>query len=1047
MKGKHWKKLSILVSLLIIVAFALTGCGGNDGAQGPAGANGANGAPGSNTGTLTGTVNGPSGTGLAGVKVSNNITADTATTDSTGKFSLSLPLGTYTLTFTLNGYTTATAAANVVSAGNSSSVSVVTLSQSASGQPSVVVTTDSNEVGFGKTMNLKATVTPGSNGGTVTKYVWSIIPPAAGSDQGLGSIVVGADPTTAVVTTPVMHDPVTFRGSYDGTVTTIGGHIYQTFPSDSMPTTDLLGNPAPAGTIVPADGNFVASSWDNVNNAYYDNRFGVLPVTADTRGTISPKLVVTDSLGGTVTATMPAAALYAAGVATGVKDVALFQPVYVISGHAGPYAWTLTAPAGSKAALSSATAQNPFFVPDVKGAYTVKEGANTMVIYAGTYVGVIANGSSAAAYTTKTFNLNNPDDADKSGMWYDTTVTAYWPAGATSATYKNWPVVVPDSACTTCHSNNVVVNGLTAPDKFTPWALTAHATFFARGIDGITGNSGSCLTCHTVGYDVSKIAANGGFDDVAAANNWIYPANRVSGNWGSLFTTASTQAVARLSNIQCENCHGPQDTGSASAHISGLAGGTSGAVGGTRVTYSSEDCAVCHASGTGHHNYSEWLASKNPGLPGPLVTITAAGSTVGTTTTFSVATVAGNAGSGHSKIAQLDITGQSGHAQSTSTSCSRCHTAEGFAAYAKQLMQYKSQSQVPSTSGQLQNAYVPLSVKADNVTVVWTKDNAHSQTCNACHDPHDDSNPNQLRLYDSIPMTIVGAGVTGMGKGAICMACHNSRNGVACDAAHAPGPNGVCLTGSVQSGPTFLHEDEDAVAKTYLDTPHDNTQAEVLLGRDAFFMAGTLPMLSKHANVKDSCVGCHMTLNPAMHLSHGAPAGSGHQFYINDGDRPDLCANCHGTGTGDKVTGQGVVANVQNQFAQLAAAMGPAMMAQLPAGTIYVGSTHVAVPVASVATVTFDNTASTPSLLTKGGGSTFYFYNAAGTLISSGGLTAITSDAAGLVPVFGPNSKFKKAVWNYQLIGKDYSYGIHNPTFATTVLDKTTTAIKDPTVH
>jgi hypothetical protein len=987
------KSKSLVLIIMILTALSMMyGCSGDTGAQGPAG---------SNRGTVSGTVMGPDGSGLAGVTVSNNITSDTATTDSTGHFSISLPIGTYTLSFKMNGYNTATAPVTVAAAGASSSVPAVTLSESASGLPSVAMTSDANEVGFGNTVNLTATVTPGSNGGTVASYKWTVVPPSAGSAQGLGHIV-GAG-STAVLTMPLMNDPVNFRGAFDGTVTTIGGQIYQTEPYDYKPTVDLLGNPAPAGTIVPADGNFVAKFVP-------ENRFGVLPLLADTRAAVTPQLVVTDSLGGTVTVRMPATQpLYATGVQPGVKDVAIGEPVYVNSGHDGGSAWTLTKPTGSQAALSSTTDRYPFFVPDVVGAYTLTEGANSMVIYAGNFVGVVANSSSAASYTTKIFDLNNPEDKDKAGMWYDTSNTAYWPNGPTgSTTYTNWPVVVPDSGCTTCHFNNVVVNGLTAPDTFTPWALTAHATFFARGIDGITSNYGSCLTCHTVGYDLSFLANNGGFDDAAAANGFVYPASRVAGNWGKIFANAASAKAGKLSNIQCENCHGPQDTGTQSAHISGLAGGTSGAAGGTRVNFASEVCGVCHASGTGHHNYSEWLRSVNPGQPGPEVTI----NPTPFTPSFTVATVAGVTGHGHSNLNQFDATGYSGHARSTDVSCSRCHTAEGFAAYVDQLSGFDPNSN-PAAAGNLSAS-----------AIVWTKDNVHTQTCTACHDPHDDSNPNQLRVYDSVPMTIVGVGASGLGKGVICILCHNSRNGTKPD------------------GTTFLHEDTDPYAITVFDTPHDNTQGEVLLGRDAFFMTGSIPLLSKHANVKDSCVGCHMTLNPAKHLSHGASAGSGHQFFINDGDRPDLCANCHGSG--DAVTGQGLVAQTQNQFAQLSSTMGPAMLFQLlntnlgiVGGTIYVGSNHTAIAIASITAISFNNTAADPTKLTAAGASSFYFYTGGAAAAASGGLSTITLDAAGTTPVFSTNGIFRKAVWNYQLIGKDYSYGIHNPSFATAVMSNT----------
>src|SRR5208282_764483 len=142
--------------------------------------------------------------------------------------------------------------------------------------------------------------------------------------------------------------------------------------------------------------------------------------------------------------------------------------------------------------------------------------------------------------------------------------------------------------------------------------------------------------------------------------------------------------------------------------------------------------------------------------------------------------------------------------------------------------------------------------------------------------------------------------------------------------------------------------------------------------------------------------------NPQTYLSHGSPAATTHVFYVQDGDRPTLCANCHG-GSGD-VNGQGIVSETQNQMAVLTAALGMAMQSHLPANTtIYVSSSHTAVATANVASVSFFQIPATSAALTASGSATFYFYNSAGTLLASGGLTTITTDAAGTIPLFSTN--------------------------------------------
>ena len=109
------------------------------------------------------------------------------------------------------------------------------------------------------------------------------------------------------------------------------------------------------------------------------------------------------------------------------------------------------------------------------------------------------------------------------------------------------------NTCSFCHSG-----GIQAPDMYHPWTTTAHSMIFSNGITGnIIENgapyySASCLKCHTVGYDTTATASNGGFDDVALATGWTFPTVLTNSNWAAM--PVKLQNVA---NIQCENCHGP----------------------------------------------------------------------------------------------------------------------------------------------------------------------------------------------------------------------------------------------------------------------------------------------------------------------------------------------------------------------------------------------------------------------------------------------------------------------------------------------------------
>lgn len=211
--------------------------------------------------------------------------------------------------------------------------------------------------------------------------------------------------------------------------------------------------------------------------------------------------VITATLGATTTVYLGA---------SGLNNVSIGVPVHlsaVVADAKNPakkFAWTLTAPTGSKSALKDPAAANTEFTPDVVGMYKVDvvpsndagAGALSSVqIHADTYIGVTAGN------------------------------------------------------CKQCH-----------PEKFAEWSKTGHATKFTREIDGGSAPATShyaetCIECHTTGYYPG--AKNGGFADVQAKTGWKFPSlasiqSGTAGNWNAV--PADLKNVA---NIQCEVCHGP----------------------------------------------------------------------------------------------------------------------------------------------------------------------------------------------------------------------------------------------------------------------------------------------------------------------------------------------------------------------------------------------------------------------------------------------------------------------------------------------------------
>jgi hypothetical protein len=265
--------------------------------------------------------------------------------------------------------------------------------------------------------------------------------------------------------------------------------------------------------------------------------------------------------------------------ATGIRDVPVGLPVILHAKTQASYNWALAKPTTSTAALADPTTQSPEFTPDIPGIYTVTvtdlaaSKPVTMTIYAGLWKGVIVGQ-----------DVNGRPTAD--------------------------------SQCIQCHT------AVPDFDKFTPWAQSGHAEIFTQNVNVAGHYSSACFSCHLVGFNTS--ANNNGVDDqsdYAAMMASGLVEHGAAGNWTQILTQFPNSA--RLANIQCENCHGPQDS---QAHYKGD---------GSRTNLSSDICGTCHGEPARHGRYQQWQLS------------------------------------GH---ANFDLAREEG----ANGSCSKCHSAQGF---------------------------------------------------------------------------------------------------------------------------------------------------------------------------------------------------------------------------------------------------------------------------------------------------------------------------------------------------------------------------------
>jgi hypothetical protein len=756
----------------------------------------------------------------------------------------------------------------------------------------------------------------------------------AAATQGVG---YGAVVNVTASATDPNGDPLTYTWS-DGTAPKFAGVTVTKDAADQTKATVQM--PTMANAFLPR-----LDTANNIDIPGYtlEDRFGIVPIVHDVRGRVTVSVTVADGRGQSVTKSV---SIDAASVNTGMPSIPTGTRVYLNAGHDDPNAWVLTAkPAASTAVLENDGTRTPSFVADADGTYTLTEGSNTLTIKAGTFLGALDGSSSGLAANTN---------------------------------------------CTGCH------NGTDAPDQFTPWLQTAHASIFKEGIDGGSGtSSGSCLECHTVGYDLA--AASDGFDDKAASLGWTFPTTRTSGNWEGL-----NAGLKQLANIQCENCHGPQGAN----HMQTT---TAKAFKSPRISYSAELCGNCHGR-TSHHRYSEWATLGSDGI-------------------------------GHSNRGSASI---GASASGLSGSCGRCHVAQGYPMYVDQL-----KGVTPGGIGSL------LGTATKPLTDVTTA-NAEPVTCVACHDPHDATNPNQLRVYGNTPLLPSGFSVYGAGKGALCVTCHNSRNGAQ--------SGSTALTYLHEAGETYTPPGGSAGDPTGYNAPHQAAQSDVFFGRNAYFMAGQLPMISRHAAVEDTCVGCHMKLNPKTLLSHGAPAAKTHLFRIEEADFGTFCANCHSSA----VNGEAIQGQVEAQLASLASKIGAAVKTKTTAtsGGVFTvraydetsdgySATCTGSGCVASSNVTIDTTAN--AIVSVGieeihgqVGFVFHLTNDL-TWTTTGGVSVTSKDIAVQMGdvrdsaggnlttnrVYGLGSNTLRAAWNYFLVHGDGTEGIHNPSFVFGVLAAT----------
>jgi hypothetical protein len=496
------------------------------------------------------------------------------------------------------------------------------------------------------------------------------------------------------------------------------------------------------------------------------------------------------------------------------------------------------------------------------------------------------------------------------------------------------------------------------PDLAGPY--TVLATITTTGHNGtntiapVTTNIATTISAATyLGIDACAACHSGGFIYQGVTVPSIYP-TWTNTPHATFFTKAIDGLESSYYNASCIQCHVVgYDTNSFAAINQGfedmaqLVGWTFPAVltNGNWASMPSQlqnvaniQCENCHGPGS-QHLYSQ--------------------DTVGNTNAIAISFGAGVCAQCHDSLTNYFKVAEwnnSLHAQMTRVpsgsasriACVRCHTAPGFINYITYL---------GST-----NSYA-------------TNYNYEAVTCQACHDPHNDSNPYELRTSTTVALSN-GTVITNAGAGGFCLNCHTSRNG--------------SFSNSIVNYPLGQTTWNGGSAFG----PHDSPQGDMLEGVNGVTYGQAIPS-SPHANVvSDTCVGCHYqpiaSTDPAFTLAGGH---STKMSYTNSlGANVDVtyvCTPCHGA-----------ITNFDFPVADYAGV-----------GVIYGAQTEVQLLLNQLSTL-LPNTN----------------YVASGYYVPAGFVQTSPSTQTNW-PV-----KYLNAAYNWQFVNNDGSHGVHNMAYTVGLL-------------
>jgi hypothetical protein len=239
-----------------------------------------------------------------------------------------------------------------------------------------------------------------------------------------------------------------------------------------------------------------------------------------------------------------------------------------------------------------------------------------------------------------------------------------------------------------------------------------------------------------------------------------------------------------------------------------------------------------------------------------------------------------------------------------SGNCGQCHDAKSRHINNPEWDNSKHAVTVTTPSGPGEGACVGchtgigFAQRMDGVTNIDTS--YMPINCAGCHDPHDATNPHQVRAYGSVVLAD-HTSITNAGTSATCMSCHQAR---------------VSATNYV-----------DTTAGNSRFGPHHGPQTDMFMGVNGYTYGQAIPSSAHRDAITNSCVTCHMQATPAT-TNAGFLLVGGHTFSVIYTNGPTnieytaACQQCHGAITSfnlvrEDYNGDGIIEGVQTEVQHL----------------------------------------------------------------------------------------------------------------------------------